>query len=40
MALDAANRGYVMETGRIVLADSAAALKTNEQVRKTYLGEG
>ena len=39
MALDAANRGYVLETGNIVLADSAAALKTNEQVRKTYLGE-
>jgi branched-chain amino acid transport system ATP-binding protein len=39
MALDAAHRGYVLETGRIVLADSAAALKTNEQVRKTYLGE-
>jgi ABC-type multidrug transport system ATPase subunit len=39
MALDAANRGYVLETGRIVLADNAAALKTNEQVRKTYLGE-
>jgi len=40
MALEAANRGYVMETGRIVLADSAQALKSNEQVRKTYLGEG
>jgi branched-chain amino acid transport system ATP-binding protein len=39
MALDAADRGYVLETGRIVLADEAAALKTNEQVRKTYLGE-
>ncbi len=39
MALDAANRGYVLETGRIVLADNAAALKTNDQVRKTYLGE-
>jgi len=39
MALDAADRGYVLETGRIVLADKAAALKTNEQVRKTYLGE-
>ena len=39
MALDAAHRGYVMETGRIVLADDAQALKTNEQVRKTYLGE-
>jgi len=39
MALDHANRGYVLETGTIVLADNAAALKTNEQVRKTYLGE-
>jgi len=39
MALDAADRGYVLETGHIVLADNAAALKTNEQVRKTYLGE-
>jgi branched-chain amino acid transport system ATP-binding protein len=39
MALDHAHRGYVLETGNIVLADSAAALKTNEQVRKTYLGE-
>jgi branched-chain amino acid transport system ATP-binding protein len=39
MALDAADRGYVLETGTIVLADNAAALKTNEQVRKTYLGE-
>jgi len=40
MALDHADRGYVMETGKIVLSDSATALKTNEQVRKTYLGEG
>jgi branched-chain amino acid transport system ATP-binding protein len=40
MALDHADRGYVMETGHIVLTDSAEALKTNEQVRKTYLGEG
>jgi branched-chain amino acid transport system ATP-binding protein len=39
MALDAANRGYVLETGRVVLADDAKALKGNEQVRKTYLGE-
>jgi branched-chain amino acid transport system ATP-binding protein len=38
MALEVASRGYVLETGRIVLADSAAALKQNEQVRKTYLG--
>jgi branched-chain amino acid transport system ATP-binding protein len=39
MALDHAHRGYVLETGNIVLSDSAEALKTNEQVRKTYLGE-
>jgi branched-chain amino acid transport system ATP-binding protein len=39
MALDSANRGYVLETGRIVLADDAESLKTNEEVRKTYLGE-
>ena len=39
MALDVASRGYVMETGKIVLADEAQALKSNEQVRKTYLGE-
>ena len=39
MALDVAQRGYVMETGRIALEGPAADLKTNEQVRKTYLGE-
>ena len=39
MALDVAQRGYVMETGRIALEGPAAELKTNEQVRKTYLGE-
>ena len=39
MALDVAKRAYVMETGRIALEGSAADLKTNEQVRKTYLGE-
>jgi branched-chain amino acid transport system ATP-binding protein len=39
MALDVANRGYVIETGRIALADDAAALRRNEQVRKSYLGE-
>jgi branched-chain amino acid transport system ATP-binding protein len=38
MALDTADRGYVMETGTIVLADDAKALRDNEQVRKTYLG--
>jgi branched-chain amino acid transport system ATP-binding protein len=39
MALDVADRGYVMETGTIALADDADALAQNEQVRKTYLGE-
>jgi branched-chain amino acid transport system ATP-binding protein len=39
MALDVADRGYVMETGAIALADEAKALAQNEQVRKTYLGE-
>jgi branched-chain amino acid transport system ATP-binding protein len=39
MALDAANRGYVLETGHVALADDAKALRQNEQVRKTYLGE-
>ena len=37
-ALDTADRGYVMETGTIVLADDAKALRQNEQVQKTYLG--
>ena len=39
MALDAADRGYVLETGKIALADDAKKLRENEQVRKTYLGE-
>jgi branched-chain amino acid transport system ATP-binding protein len=39
MALEVADRGYVLETGRIALADTARALRENEQVRKTYLGE-
>ena len=38
MALDVADRGYVLETGRIALADDAATLKRNEDVQKTYLG--
>ncbi len=40
MALEVAKRGYVMETGTIALEGAASELKTNEQVRKTYLGEG
>jgi len=39
MALEVANRGYVLETGTIALADDAKALRQNEQVRKAYLGE-
>jgi branched-chain amino acid transport system ATP-binding protein len=39
MALEVAHRGYVLETGRVALEGAAAELKTNEQVRKTYLGE-
>ena len=40
MALDIASRGYVLETGKVALEGPAAELKVNEQVRKTYLGEG
>lgn len=39
MALDVAARGYVLQTGTIVLHDSAAGLRENEMVRKAYLGE-
>lgn len=39
MALNIANRGYVMQTGQIILADTAANLAANEQVRQSYLGE-
>jgi branched-chain amino acid transport system ATP-binding protein len=39
MALSVAKRGYVLETGEIVLHDSAEALQENEMVRKAYLGE-
>ena len=39
MALEVASRGYVLETGKVALADDAKALLRNEQVRKTYLGE-
>jgi branched-chain amino acid transport system ATP-binding protein len=39
LALEVSSRGYVMESGTIVLADSAAALLGNPQVRHAYLGE-
>jgi branched-chain amino acid transport system ATP-binding protein len=39
MALAIASRGYVLQTGEIVLTDNAQALLKNEMVRKAYLGE-
>jgi branched-chain amino acid transport system ATP-binding protein len=39
MALQVASRGYVLQTGRIVMHDSAQHLSENEMVRKAYLGE-
>ena len=39
MALTIADRGYVLQTGKIVLTDNAKALADNEMVRKAYLGE-
>jgi branched-chain amino acid transport system ATP-binding protein len=38
LALQVAHRGYVMETGRITLSDSAAHLLANEDVKRAYLG--
>ena len=38
LALKVAHRGYVMENGKITLADSAASLLSNEAVKKAYLG--
>ncbi len=39
MALEVARRGYVLQTGSIVLTDNAKSLMNNEMVRKVYLGE-
>ena len=39
LALQIAHRGYVIETGQIVLEDTGADLLKSEQVRKAYLGE-
>jgi branched-chain amino acid transport system ATP-binding protein len=39
LALQFSHRGYVLETGEITLADTSEALRTNEQVKKAYLGE-
>jgi branched-chain amino acid transport system ATP-binding protein len=39
MALGIAARGYILQTGEVVLTDSAERLRTDEAVRKAYLGE-
>ena len=38
-ALSIAHRGYVLQTGEVVLSGRAASLRENETVRKAYLGE-
>lgn len=38
-ALDVADRGYVLETGRIVLEGESEALRGNEEVQRAYLGK-
>jgi branched-chain amino acid transport system ATP-binding protein len=38
MALQVAQRGYVLQTGEIVLSDSASGLRDNAMVQKAYLG--
>jgi len=40
MALNVADRGYVLQTGKIVLSDTAPNLLTNDLVRQAYLGGG
>src|SRR4051812_34824763 len=37
-ALEASKRGYVLETGKVVMSDSSEALRTNPEVQKAYLG--
>jgi branched-chain amino acid transport system ATP-binding protein len=39
LALQVADRGYILQTGQIVLHDSAEVLQNSEEVRKAYLGE-
>jgi len=39
MALEIADRGYILQTGEIVLADKAEALRDNEDVKRAYLGD-
>jgi branched-chain amino acid transport system ATP-binding protein len=37
-ALEVSKRGYVLETGKVVMSDSSASLRTNPEVQKAYLG--
>jgi branched-chain amino acid transport system ATP-binding protein len=37
-ALDVSKRGYVLETGKVAISDSSAALRSNPDVQKAYLG--
>jgi branched-chain amino acid transport system ATP-binding protein len=37
-ALEVSARGYVLETGKVVLTDQSSALQTNPEVQKAYLG--
>jgi len=37
-ALDVSQRGYVLETGKVVMTDQSASLRTNPEVQKAYLG--
>ena len=39
MALSIANRGYVLQTGQVVLSGTAQSLRENEMIRSAYLGE-
>jgi len=40
MALQVADRGYVLQTGRVVLSGTAAELQAHDAVREAYLGVG
>jgi branched-chain amino acid transport system ATP-binding protein len=37
-ALEVSKRGYVLETGAVVMTDESSALRTNPEVQKAYLG--
>ena len=39
LALQVSQYGYVLETGKVLLEDSSAALRSNPQVREAYLGD-